>query len=145
MRIAAHLRDALIENLGCREEILGHYAYTFGDIPKYDSWKSVMNPYESVTLQDDQWVIGMGVTIEITENTWPKTTLVFPITVGFRGDAADLSVPFVDGVSVLGADYAADIDAFAAVISGGIENIVATWAAGASGAPRIGFAIIQQS
>jgi hypothetical protein len=142
MQLAALTQQAIVAHLGCRDASVSHYAYTLGDIPKYDTWKAAANPYDSIVLCEDTWVIGLGITVEVSEDSWPKSTLVFPVSVEVDDDGFTLTSSITSGSHRInrGDDFDANLNEFASAISDGIENTVSIWASGKANAPRVGFA-----
>jgi hypothetical protein len=139
-RLAMHVRKSMLERVQCRDEVVSHYAYTLDDMPKYDSFKVAKSPTDSVVLSNDVWTFGLGVTVEIAENAWPKNTLVFPVMVEYRDTEFDLSGPLLRGdITVKRGDtYQAGIDDVAVALWDGIEEVVEAWASGKT-RQRVGF------
>lgn len=145
-RLSTAVAGALVEQLGCREEIVSHYAYTVGDAPKWDTFKLVKSPFDAVVLTGDDWVFGIGVTIEISEKHWPKNTLVIPVTATIRGDDITATTPITQPTYHFQAngDNEAAIQSFASDFIDGIEIVVERWANGHTKNPRVGFATINE-
>ena len=145
-RLSTALARTLVEQLGCREEIVSHYAYNVGDAPKWDTFKLVKSPFDSVVLTDNDWVFGIGVTIEISETHWPKNTLVVPVTATIHGDDITATTPITQATYMFQANGDNDeaIKTFASDFIDGIEIVVERWAKGHAKNPRVGFATINE-
>lgn len=145
-RLAVAVAQTLVQQLGCREEIVSHYAYSIGDAPKWDTFKKVDSPFDSVVPSDDEWVFGIGVTIEISENHWPKNTLVIPVSAAIQDDQITVTTPIIQASHVFKTDGDNDaaLESYVADFIAGIERVVERWAKGQSKSARIGFAVLDQ-
>ena len=145
-RLAVAIAQTIVQQLGCRDEIVSHYAYTVGDAPRWDTFKKVDSPFDSVLLNGDEWVFGIGVTIEIGEDHWPKNTLVIPVSAAVEEDHITLTTPITQGSYVFQTDGDNDaaLDRYVTDFIAGIETVVERWAKGQSKSARIGFAVLDQ-
>lgn len=98
-----------------------------------------------MVLNGDEWVFGIGVTMEIGENSFPKTNLVIPVSTVHRGDEIIVTAPIVNGEHSFPStgDFHDALDSFVAEFANGLEEVVERWAKGQT-TERVGFATVEK-
>ncbi len=97
-RLAIHLRSALAKACGCDESYVFHYSYEHGPEPKYDQYDRARYGWASVSTGEAGWVFALGIQLEISPDTHPKTVAVFPIEVTVTDDDFKLQSSLFSGV-----------------------------------------------
>lgn len=121
-KLAVNIKSDLVGFLGCDPNYVRHYEYIYGATPEYDRYDEVKNGWDSTRQNAHGWTIGIGLLLEIAPNTYPKTTIVFPVDIIIKGDSYVVSSPIFDNVNVSAEapKYAQDLRVLSSSIKDGI-------------------------
>ena len=139
-RLAIHLRKALAEACRCPESYVSHFQYEHGYVPDDDTHEQVKDGWASVTGTPAGWVIGLGVQLEIAPNAYPKTIIVFPVTVKHAGDLLEVGSTLFSGTEQIRfSNYESDLRAVAERIYLGLDEALDNWIASDPVPRKFGF------
>lgn len=124
-RLAIHLRAALAKACGCDESYLFHYSYEHGGEPKNDQFERATSGWTSVSTSEASWVFALGIQLEISPDTYPKTVAVFPIEVTVSDNEFKLESSLFAGVEQVRGNqplYSEDLERVAERIFDGLNE-----------------------
>lgn len=126
-RLAIHLRKELVKALGCPEDSVTHIQWVNGSAPIYDKSDQVKSGWDSVLQAETGWTFGLGVLLEVSPTTYPKTTVRFPIEVAIHDHSFDVrSSLFTGEITVDAATelYSDALTALAEAICAGLIEVL---------------------
>ena len=140
-RLAIHARQQLAEALGCPDDYVTHYKYKHGALPLYDSSEAVKTGWDSISQNEEFLTFGIGVKLEIAENTFPKSIFVYPFSVKLdRKCMSVTSTMFSAPQRICFDSYADDLNALGERMYEGLKDALSEWADDGAASPAMGFA-----